>query len=71
MKIMNEIKKLEEQLKKKSQKSLFEVLWDVLSLWFKELKKSTHNILWAPKKGKNQISKWLSKFEDKIIEKRR
>jgi len=65
------IKQLEEQLKKKAKKNIFETLWDILNLWYKEFKKTFTNILNIPSNWKNQISKKLEKFENQIIKQRK
>ena len=57
--------------KKKAKKNIFEILWDILSLGYKEFKKTATNILNIHTKGKNQINKQLDKFENKIIKQRK
>lgn len=59
-----------EKQKKSTRQDIFFSLKDMVSVWVKEFTTSLWKLMWTPAKGKNQITKQLSRFEKRLQRKR-
>ncbi len=64
---MDDIKQLEKELQKKTQKNIVNQITEIFNIWFQEFRTATNKILSISSKAKNIIPKRLDNFENKLI----